>query len=255
MITVKATVDELRPIDDTFMKKLAEDRLFCEELLQVVLDNSYLRVVSNKPQKDIHNADTRSVTVDILCEDETGTQFSVEVQKADDDDHQKRVRYNGSCVQILSLKKGEPFKNLPDVYMIYISEKDFFKRNQTIYHIDRVIRETGETINNGYHEVYVNAEIDDGTSLAEYMKIINNSQVKSNPKFPNTCSVIRYFKEGEGRSNMCEVVERYAREYAREQAIEAAISLIMDGVSDSIIQNATKLSLEKITEIREEYAS
>lgn len=127
MITVKATVDELRPIDDTFMKKLAEDRLFCEELLQVVLDNSYLRVVSNKPQKDIHNADTRSVTVDILCEDETGTQFSVEVQKADDDDHQKRVRYNGSCVQILSLKKGEPFKNLPDVYMIYISEKDFFK--------------------------------------------------------------------------------------------------------------------------------
>lgn len=118
-----------------------------------------------------------------------------------------------------------------------------------------MIRETGETINNGYHEVYVNAEIDDGTSLAEYMKIINNSQVKSNPKFPNTCSVIRYFKEGEGRSNMCEVVERYAREYAREQAIEAAISLIMDGVSDSIIQNATKLSLEKITEIREEYAS
>ena len=36
------TVDELRPIDDTFMQKLAEDLGFCEEMLQVLLDKSNL---------------------------------------------------------------------------------------------------------------------------------------------------------------------------------------------------------------------
>ena len=61
---------------------------------------------SNVIQKDIHNVDTRSVTVDILCRDDQHGYFSVEVQKADDDDHQKRVRYNRACVQILSLAKG-----------------------------------------------------------------------------------------------------------------------------------------------------
>ena len=63
-------------------------------------------VNSNVIQKDIHNVDTRSVTVDILCRDDQHGYFSVEVQKADDDDHQKRVRYNRACVQILSLAKG-----------------------------------------------------------------------------------------------------------------------------------------------------
>lgn len=110
------TVDELRPIDDTFIRKLGEHRAFCEEMLRTVMQNPYLEVISNTVHKNIHNIDTRSVTVDILCTD-TKAYFSVEVQKADDDDHQKRVRYNGACVQILSSKKRTKFCALPDIYI------------------------------------------------------------------------------------------------------------------------------------------
>lgn len=252
MRNTQKTVDELRPIDDTFMRKLAEDKFFCEELLRVIMNQQDIYVISNISQKDIHNVDARSVTVDILCEDGNGRQFSVEVQKANDDDHQKRVRYNGSCVQILSLKKGTRFKELPDVYMIYITEKDFLGRGRPIYHIQRMIKETGDMVDNGYYEIYVNAEIDEGTLLSDYMKLLKSSKVEDDPRFPGICSAVKYYKEGEGRGKMCEVVERYAKEYAEEMAKQTALSLICDGVSDAIIQSATKLPTEVILELRKQ---
>lgn len=253
---IENTIQKLRPIDDSFIRKLGEDKGFCEELLQVVLEIPELRVLENMVQKDIHNVDTRSVTVDLLCTAENSTRFSVEVQKADNDNHLKRVRYNGSCVQILSLDKGKRFEKLPDVYMIYITETDIFKRGKTIYHFEHTLRETGEVIENGYHEIYVNAEINDGTELAEYMEIFKSSDVMDNKKFPNICNTVRYYKEGKGRSKMCTVVEEYAKEYAEEYAkektLETARSLIESQVSDDIIHRATGLSFEEIDKLRNE---
>ena len=248
---VAKTVDELRPFDDTFMQVLAEDRGFCEELLQVVMDNPNLKVISNLPQKHLHSIDTRSVMVDMLCEDEYGRQFSVEVQKEDNDDHQRRVRYNGACVQVRTSVKGSKFRELPDVYMIYITEKDFLKGGKIIYHVDRVLSETGKVVDNGYYEIYINGEIDDETKLAEYVKFLKSENVEYNEKFPRTSSVVRYYKLGEGRKEMCKIVEEYAKEYAKEYAEDVVQSLIKSGVSDDIIQQATKLSLEEIADLKE----
>lgn len=252
---VEKTVDELRPFDDTFMQVLAGDRGFCEELLQVVMDNPKLRVISNLPQRHLHNIDTRSVTVDMLCEDEYGVQFSVEVQKEENDDHQRRVRYNGACVQVRTSFKGIKFKELPNVYMIYITEKDFLKGDRIIYHVDRILSETGKVVDNGYYEIYVNGEIDDGTTLSEYVKLLKNTNAEYNEKFPCTSNVVRYYKLGEGRKQMCKVVEEYAKEYAKEQTQERVIkmaeSLIKRGVDDDIIQETTDLSLEEIASLRE----
>jgi hypothetical protein len=91
------------------------------------------------------------------------------------------------------------------------------------------------------------------------MQILKSSKVQDNAKFPNICNKVKYYKEGRGQDGMCEVVERYAREYAEEKlieyaeekAIETAQTLIRNDVSDNIIQEATKLSLEKIAELRE----
>ncbi len=253
--SVEQTVDGLRPFDDTFMQVLAEDRGFCEELLQVVLDNPKLKVIRNLPQKHLHNIDTRSVTVDMLCEDEYGVQFSVEMQKEENDDHQRRVRYNGACVQVRTSVKGGRFRDLPDVYMIYITEKDFLNHGRTIYHVDRVLSEIDEVVDNGYYEIYVNGEIDDGTTLAEYVKLLKSENVEYNEKFPRTSSVVRYYKLGEGRKQMCKIVDEYARDYAKEYVEDVVQSLIKSGVSDDIIQQATKFSLEEIANLRKKLSA
>lgn len=218
-----STVDKLRPIDDTFMQKLGKDMNFCQELIRIVLGNPHIEVVENITQDALHNIDTRSVTIDLKCQDEKGTIFGVEVQKENDDDHQKRVRYNSSCLQVQSLQKGDKFRDLPDVCMIFISERDFLRRGNVIYHIDRVLRETGEVIDNGYQEIYVNAEIDDGSDLAEYMKIFKSNVVCNSTKFPIICDLTDYYKNGKGRDTMCQAVEEYARECGKINRMEGRI--------------------------------
>ncbi len=247
-------VDKLRPIDDTFMKKLGKNKALCQEMLRVILNKPNLVVIETKTQEDLHNIDTRSVTIDIKCIDEDNEVFGVEVQKANDDDHQKRVRYNSSCLQVQSLQKNEPFKNLPDVCMIFISETDFLSRGKVIYHIDRTIRETGEVISNGYVEIYVNAQIDDGSDLAEYMKILKSESVCNNSKFPEICYWTNYYKNGKGREEMCQVVEEYAEEKAaaavKKKAVDTALKAIKMNLSDEDAADLSGLTLEEISDLR-----
>ena len=98
----------------------------------------------------------RSVILDAKCVKGDGTQIDIEVQKADDDDHQRRVRYNGAVLTTNIANPGIRFKNVPNVCMVFISRFDIFRGNFPLYHVDRRVRETGTVVNNGFEEVYVN---------------------------------------------------------------------------------------------------
>ena len=41
-------------------------------------------------------------------------------------------------------KREEHFRKMEDLYVVYLSEFDVFHRGYTKYHVDSVIRETGE---------------------------------------------------------------------------------------------------------------
>lgn len=109
--TLQEIVDQLTGIDDIFFFKLAENKGFCEELLQVVLENKALKIVEHKPQAVLVNIKGRSVTLDLKCVDENGVIFGVEVQKQDNDNHQKRVRYNLANMDTAESEKGGDLMN------------------------------------------------------------------------------------------------------------------------------------------------
>ena len=54
------------------------------------------------------------------------------------------------------LKKRGEFKELPESFVIFITEKDVIGDGEKIYHADRIIRETGKDFNDGTHIIYVN---------------------------------------------------------------------------------------------------
>lgn len=113
-----------------------------------------------------------------------------------------------------------------------------FGRNRTVYHIDRMIRETQETVDNGTHEIYVNTKVDDGTEIAEYMQMLKRSVLPDNPKFPKLCEAFKNIKTGMGDDVMCDLVQAYAEEYAKEYAgeqvnkerIKMLVELFNDGM-------------------------
>ena len=127
------------------------------------------------------------MVLDAYCVALGNENFDLEIQKKDNDDHQKRVRYNGSNMDTYIADKGIKFGQIPESYVIFISKKDFFGQGKAIYHIDRVLRETGDVEDNGFYEIYVNTEIDDKTDIAELMEIYSSSDLPDNNKFPKTC--------------------------------------------------------------------
>ena len=250
------TVEELNIIDDTLFQKMAEDIGFCEELISTVLQQ---RVTVEKviPQNSVKNLQGRSVILDAYCVLEDGRKCNVEVQKENDDDHIRRVRYNASCLTANITDAGTDFKEVPDIIMIFVSKFDIFKAGKTIYHIDRIVREIQEVNDNGLQEIYVNTKIDDGSSIAKLMKIYQNQEEYDFENFPNTSSRKKYFKDEEGgKQEMCDIVKNYAKEYAKEcveeEAKISARKFFENGVAFQVVQSAINLPEDILKEIYEE---
>ncbi len=244
----------LNPIDDALFQKMAEDISFCQEILQVILGDKGLRVLDNVPQFVAKNLQGRSCTLDVKCSLGDGRIVNIEVQKADDDDHQRRVRYNGALLTTNATDPGDKFKDVPDVIVVFISRFDVFKSGKALYHVDRIVRETGKLADNGFAEIYVNAEVDDGSDVALLMDIFTEDNAYDDNRFPATSSRKRRFKTTEeGVSEMCEVIERNRAEAMAEgmaaKSAEVAVELLKEKLSIEMIARATKLTVEQVKEI------
>ena len=61
------------------------------------------------------------------------------------------------------------FEELPETYVIFITENDVLGGNRPIYHINRIIEETGKAFDDGAHIIYVNGEYQDDSPLGLLM--------------------------------------------------------------------------------------
>jgi len=245
---LRQIVEELRLIDDTFFEKVMEDKETCEEVIRVIMEDPKLSVKEVNPQEPVHNLQGRSVRLDVLCKKTEGNYINIEIQRADNDNHFKRVRYNASCITANITNPGEKFKNVKDVCVIYISEFDMFKRGKTIYHIRHVVQETENEenpiyVDDGFTSVYVNTAVDDNTEIAELMGCFLQTKI-NNPKFPRLSNRVMQFKETEeGVMEMCATVERYAEKYAEKYADRIEAKRIVLTV-DSLVEKH-KFSFEE----------
>ncbi len=237
---------KLNPIDDAMFIKMAEDLGFCEELLQVILGDKELKVLTNHHQHVVKNLQGRSCTLDLMCKLGTGHTVLVEVQKADDDDHQRRVRYESSVLTANITDPGTKFEKVPDVISVFISRFDVFDSGYATYHVDRVLRETGKVVDNGAMEIYVNAQIDDGTDIADLMKVFSQDATYDD-KFPKASDRKRIFKTTEeGVRQMCEIIERNRREAAAEAAEKARAEALVEGEAKGRLEGVLRTALSMI---------
>ena len=254
-------VSQLNVMDDLFFQKMVEDMDVCEEMLRILLTMPALKMAQTQPQRFIRNVDAHSVVLDLLCEDENGNIITVEVQKTDNDDHQKRMRYNLANIDTTFAEKGIKYADLPDIYAIFISPFDLFRANCTAYHVNRCLLETGDIVNNGIHELYVNAAVNDGSDIAELMQYFMNSN-GYHPKLKKLSKRVQYFKEQqEGVSSMSSVIEDYAKDYAKNYAKEenikmatnAAITMLKKGIAPKeIAEILPSLSLDFIRQLQQQ---
>ena len=207
----------LNPIDDLMFCKMAEHKEFCEEILRVILEDEGLTVIEAIPQWQGKNLSGRSVVLDAKCVTGDGRQINIEVQKADDDNHLKRARYNAAVLTTNVSQTGKRFEFIPDVCIVFISKFDIFDGGLPLYHIDKVVRETGQVIKDGLTEIFVNTVNYDGSKPARLMKLFTENDAYSNDEFPVTSELKSRLKSSEGGSRaMNEILEKLISDEKRE---------------------------------------
>ena len=243
-------IRRLRLIDDDFMEKVFEDKACAELLLRIILERDDLTVQSVHGQHVVKNLQGRSIRMDILAVDTTGQIHNVEVQRSDKGAGVKRARYNSSLIDANITEAGDDYGKLNETYVIFITENDVLKGNLPIYHIDRVIRETGELFNDKSHIIYVNSKIQDETELGKLMSDFFCTDA-SDMNYKVLADRVRYFKEDEkGVASMSRVFEEIAREAAKENSIKMAeLMLESKKLSYEEIAKFTQLTIEEIKEL------
>ena len=134
-----------RLLDDDFLTKCFEgDPKYIQLVLRIVLEMPDLMVVDVRTQVFVENLLNRSVRLDVLATDSTGRKINVEIQRSDKGAGRKRARYNSSMMDANLLRKGEKFDELPETYVVFITEHDVIGKGQPLYHIGRYIFDTNE---------------------------------------------------------------------------------------------------------------
>lgn len=233
-----------RPMDDDFMRgMLHDDKPLAEFILRILMNKPGFTLESFDTQVDMKRVTgARSVIFDGYGSDGNGGKIDLEVQRADKGADPHRARYNSSVMDIENLDEGQDFRELPDTYTIFITEKDFFGENKPVYSIQRINTTTGRPFADGSYILYVNGEYRGEDDIGYLMHDFNCTDA-ADMHFPQMADRTRYLKENpEGVSEMCKVMEDMRNNARNEGMILGAISILKDdGVTeDEIIARVSK---------------
>ena len=130
----------LRYMDDDFMTVcLADNFEGVELILRIVLEREDIKIKSIRTQEQMKNLQGRSAVLDVHAVDSTNKEFDVEIQRKDAGAGAKRARHNSSLLDAHILKSGDDTEDIPDSYVIFITEL-FENLNNSVYPKKMIIR-------------------------------------------------------------------------------------------------------------------
>ncbi|MBQ8694003.1 MAG: hypothetical protein IJ520_12780 [Synergistaceae bacterium] len=207
-------------MDDVFMSECLKDIKCVELVLSIILEHEVK--VERVQTQEVMRSWGRSVRLDIIgfestAPNNTNERYNLEVQRSDEGAEVRRARYHISIMDTNSLVPGQEFKELGDNYVIFITENDVFKRGLPRYTLERVIKETGELVNDGTHIIYINASMrDTNTPLG---KLSHDFFCVKPDEFcyPVLADRVRYFKEDKrGSEEMSGLYKRFIEPHREE---------------------------------------
>ncbi len=242
-------------MDDDFMTVCLEDNYEGVELiLQIILGLKDITIQSVRVQDSLKNLQGRSVILDVHAVDCTGREFDCEIQRSDKGAGVKRARHNSSLLDAHILKPGDDTENIPDTYVIFITENDVMKGNQPIYPVERYITigEKKVLFGDGSHIIYVNGKYRGDDEVGKLMHDFSCTD-PDDMNYEILAKKARYFKQDEkGVASMCRILEEMRNEAAHDKVKEKAILMLKNGKisSDEIPVFFSELSDEEIEEIK-----
>lgn len=241
-------VRNFRLLDDDFMTKVFEDKACLELMLQIVMDIPTLKVKSFHIQDTLKNIQGRSVRFDVWAEDNTRTQYNIEIQRADKGAGTKRARYNSALLDANITQPGDECKGLPKTYVIFITENDVLGKGQLCYRIERRYRVecTGqyEIFDDDAHILYVNAAYEDASTALGKLMADFRTRDPEQMHFQALKQRAKYFKEEpKGVGTMCRAVE----DLVKKEVDRTVEDIVKKQLNEAFLQFIQSMSEQKFS--------
>ena len=219
-----ALIQKFRLIDDTFFNVCFDNYIEgMQLLLRIFFDRDDLVVKHVVTQQSADNLYGRGVRFDVLAEDSEGKLYDCEVQRANEGATPRRARYNSSMMDSRELAKGAEFSELPETWVIFITENDIYGAGYPLYHVERIVQELQRPFDDGAHILYVNGSNREDTQLGRLMQDFFCERPEQ-MNYKELAQRVDYFKaETEGVNAMCELMEKFGEKKMEEGRMEGLL--------------------------------
>lgn len=264
---ILARVRAMRLFDDEFMSAVFSNDIKATQLLvSILLNRNDLTVTKSMSQVQKTNLFGKSVKLDVVAEDIFRTEYNIEIQRAESGAGARRIRYHQAMLDSHTLKKGGDFKDLPNLFIIFILEHDIFERKNPVYRVKKTLDIKDEYGNylpfdDDCNIMYVNGDYRGDDPLGKLMHDFSTPNADE-MYYKELADKMRFYKQDEkGVQVASKIVEEYGdiraaealQQGAEQKAQETAINLLKMnlGTCEQIAQ-ASGLPLEKILELKKQ---
>ena len=160
-------------------------------------------------------------------------------------------------IDVDNLHAGEKFDELPDSYVIFITENDIWGKGDPVYQVERINLTTGQAFGDGSHILYVNGMYRDDTEIGKLMHDFSCPN-PTDMYYKVLAERASFLKEKEeGVTEMCKIMDEMMKE-AVEDAVQernyefAETLLAMKKLTNEEIARAAEITIEEVEELAKE---
>lgn len=167
-----------------------------------------LVLIREETQYDLKRlVDSRSICLDVFGTDSKGTQYDLEIQRSDRGAAPRRARYHSSAMDVEFMNAGQDFEELPETYVIFITENDIFKKGLPVYRIERINTATDKPFSDGEHILFVNGAYESDDPIGRLMHDFRCSDADE-MYYDLMADKTKFLKENsKGVSDVCKLIE------------------------------------------------
>lgn len=175
----KKPFTELKFSDSFMFAATMEDADICREILERAIGIPIRQVQIRSEAALLVNSDYRGVRLDVYAADENGSEFDVEMQTTNKHNLPKRSRAYQGQLDMVALKPGEDFNQLPKSFIIFICTYDPFGQGRYRYTFTTRCHETGDELGDETCKIFLNTkgknDAEVPPQLVAFLKYVDNS--------------------------------------------------------------------------------
>ena len=224
-----------------YVTQVMHNAKVCKLFLEALLQKPIGQIVYIDREKDF--ADTlgaHGIRMDIYLEDEHRTRYNIEMQCINQKDLERRIRYYQSGIDRNFLEHSRKYRELPESYVIFICDFDYYKAGLALYERESIVKGTDIRYEDGSHAIILNARYKTkGTVSKDILEFLDYIRT-NNGEVPVT---------GELTKLACELSNEVRLDSKKEAAYMRLQSLLDEKLEQGLEQGKVQGKLSMLLEL------